>query len=434
MEKFFKLKELNTDIKTELLAGLTTFATMSYIIVVNPKLLAAAGMPFGASMSATIIAAFIGSLIMGLYAKKPFAMAPYMAENAFIAYTVVLALGFNWQSAITAIFISAFIFFIFTLIKLRPWLVNSMPKTVKLSFSAGLGLFLILVGLTETGIIEFTQNSVPIQIGNIANPTVILSVFCFILTVVLMQKKIKGAILTGILTTTIIGLLIGDIALPEKLVSMPPSILPIAGQLDFESVLNIKFLPMFFIIFLLVYVDTMGALIGVSYRANLLDKDGNLPEIEKPMLSDSIATMVSSAMGMSTTGVYLESITGIESGGKSGLTAITVGLLFLSGLFFSPMLSIIPPYAYAPALIIVGMLMVSIIAKIDFEDITEYVPALFSIAVMVFSYNVGIGMASAFILYPTLKLLSGRGKETNIATWILFLFAIGFFILYPYQK
>lgn len=432
MENFFKLKELNTTLKTEILAGITTFATMSYIIVVNPKILAAAGMPFGASMTATILAAFLGCMIMGFYVNKPFAVAPYMGENAFIAYTVVLALGFQWQTALGAIFLSGLIFFFLTLIKLRPWLVNSMSETMKLSFSVGLGFFLILVGLVQTGIVKFSTNPIPLQIGDLHNPKIILAVLCFILTVVLMQRKVKGAILIGIITTTAIGLLLGDVSLPERIISMPPSIAPILGKLDIMGVFNIKFLPMFFIIFLLVYVDTMGTLIGVSYKAGLLDENGNLPKIKKPMLCDSITTMFASAIGTTTSGVYLESITGIASGGKSGITAITVGLLFLSGLFFAPLFSMIPSYAYAPALIIVGMLMVSIVSKINFEEMTEYVPALFTVATMVFTYNIGIGMAAGFILYPLLKLLSGKKQDTNPAMWILFIFSIGFFIVYPY--
>lgn len=433
MEKFFKLKELNTNIKTEILAGITTFITMSYILIVNPKILAAAGMPFEASLAATILASFLGCMLMGLYAKRPFAVAPYIGEVAFVAYTVVLALGFTWQSALGAIFISGFVFFILTLIKIRPWLVNSMSETMKLAFSVGLGLFLILVGGTETGIIKFTQNQIPIQIGNLHSHTILLALFGLVLMVTLMQRKVKGAILIGILTTTVIGLLIGDVSFPERIISMPPSVMPLIGQLDLTSVLNIKFLPIFFIIFLLVYVDTMGSMIGVCYKAGLLDTEGCIPEIEKPMLCDSITTMFAAGIGTITSGVYLESITGIESGGKSGLTAVVTGLLFLLGLFFAPLFGMVPPYAYGPALIIVGMLMVSIVGKLNFNDMTEYVPALFAITTMVFSYNIGVGMAAGFILYPLLKVLTGRIKETNPAMWILGLFSVGFFVVYPYS-
>ena len=433
MEKFFNLKELGTNIKTEVIAGITTFVTMSYILIVNPKVLASAGMPYEASIAATIFAAFLGCMLMGLYAKRPFAVAPYIGEVAFIAYTVVLALGFSWQAALGAIFISGLIFFVLTIFKIRPWLVNSMSETMKLAFSVGLGLFLILVGSLETGIIKFTQNAIPIQIGDFHNHTILLSIFAFVVIVTLMQRQVKGAILIGILSTTIIGLLIGDINLPSNIISAPPSVLPLVGQMDIAGALNIKFLPIFFIIFLLVYVDTMGCMLGVCYKAGLLDEKGCLPEIKKPMLCDSVTTMFAASIGTITSGVYLESVTGIESGGKSGLTAVVTGILFLLGLFFAPLFGIVPPYAYGPALIVVGMLMVSIVSKLNFEDMTEYVPALFAIATMVFSYNIGIGMAAGFILYPMLKVLTGRRNETNLAMWILGLFSVGFFVVYPYS-
>ena len=433
MEKFFNLKELGTNVKTEILAGITTFITMSYILIVNPKMLATAGFPFEASIAATIFAAFLGCMLMGLYAKRPFAVAPYIGEVAFISYTVVLALGFSWQAALGAIFVSGLIFFVLTIFKIRPWLVNSMSETMKLAFTVGLGLFLILVGSLETGIVKFTKNPIPIQIGDFHNHTILLAIFTFVVIVTLMQRKIKGAILIGILSTTIIALILGDISIPEKVISMPPSIMPLIGKLDIAGAFSLKFLPVFFIIFLLVYVDTMGCMLGVCYKAGLLDEKGCLPEIKKPMLCDSVTTMFAAAIGTITSGVYLESVTGIESGGKSGLTAVVTGLCFLLGLFFAPVFGMVPPYAYGPALIIVGMLMVSIVSKINFEDMTEYVPAVFAITTMVFSYNIGIGMAAGFILYPLLKVLTGRKSETNLAMWILALFSVGFFVVYPYS-
>ncbi len=432
MKKFFNFKELNTNIKTEVLAGLTTFATMSYILIVNPKMLASAGFPFEASITATILAAFFGCMLMGLYAKRPFAVAPYVGEVAFIAYTVVIALGESWRTALGAIFVSGFIFFILTAAKIRPWLVNSMSETMKKAFSVGLGLFLIFVGTLETGIIKFTQNSIPIQVGDFHEPTILLAIFGFVLTITLMQRNIKAAILIGIVVNTLIGYLIGDVYIPEKILSAPPSIMPLLGQLDFSGLLNIKFLPTFFTIFLLVYVDTMGCMMGVCYKAGLLDDEGCIPEIKKPMFCDSLSTMFASFMGTITSGIYLESVTGIQSGGKSGLTAVITGLMFLLGLFLTPLFTIIPPYAYGPAILIVGMLMVSIVGQMDFEDVTEYMPALFAIAIMVFSYNIGIGMAAGFVIYPIFKLLTGKKAETNLAMWILALFSLAFFIVYPY--
>lgn len=432
MEKFFKFKELGTDTKTEIIAGLTTFFTMSYIIIVNPKVLGAAGIPYEASITATILAAFVGCMLIGLYANKPFAIAPFVGEAAFASYTVVLTLGFRWQNVFAAMFISGLIFFILTLLKVRPWLANSLPKTMKLAFTSGLGLFIIFIGLRETGIVVFTKNAIPLSVGDFHNPTVLLSLFGLILTAVLMYKKTKGAILIGIVTTTILGFFFADLSLPTSIISMPPSLTPLLFKLDFSGIFTLKFLPIFFIIFLLIYIDTMGCLIGLFYKANLLDKDGNIPDIQKPMLCDSLATMAAAGMGTVTSGVYLESVTGIESGGKSGFTTIITGLLFLLALFFSPVFTMIPPYAYAPAIILVGMLMLSLIGQINFDDMTEYVPALLIIATMSFTNNIGIGMTLGFIVYPTIKVLTGRKSETNIAMWILAVLSIGFFLVYPY--
>jgi len=432
MEKFFKFKELGTDTKTEIIAGLTTFFTMSYIIIVNPKVLGAAGIPYEASITATILAAFIGCMLIGLYANKPFAIAPFVGEAAFASYTVVLTLGFRWQNVFAAMFISGLIFFILTLLKVRPWLANSLPKTMKLAFTSGLGLFIIFIGLRETGIVVFTKNAIPLSVGDFHDPAVLLSLFGLILTAVLMYKKTKGAILIGIVTTTILGFFFADLSLPTSIISMPPSLTPLLFKLDFSGIFTLEFLPIFFIIFLLIYIDTMGCLIGLFYKANLLDKDGNIPDIQKPMLCDSLATMAAASIGTVTSGVYLESVTGIESGGKSGFTTVITGLLFLLALFFSPIFTMIPPYAYAPAIILVGMLMLSLIGQINFDDMTEYVPALLIIGAMSFTNNIGIGMTLGFIVYPTIKVLTGRKSETNIAMWILAVLSVGFFLVYPY--
>lgn len=432
MEKFFKLKELGTDVKTEILGGLTTFFTMAYVFIVVPKVLSVSGIPFSATLAATILVAFFGSVLMGLVANRPFAVAPYIGETAFFSYTVVLALGFTWQAALGAIFVSGLIFFILTLLKVRPWLVNSMPETMKITFTTGLGLFLLLVGLSETGIIKFTTDSIPLSVGDFHSKTVILALLTFTLILVLLARRIKGAILIGILASTAVGIMLGEVQLPSKIMSMPPSLIPTLGQLDIMSVFQLKFLPVFFIVFLLVFLDTTGCLIGLCYKANLLDKEGKLPQIERPMVCDSITTMLSSFLGSITSGAYIESATGIADGGKSGLTAIVAGILFLSGLFFAPLFAMIPAFAYGPAILIVGLMMVSVVANLNFDDVTEYMPAIFAVAVMTFSYNIGIGMAAGFILYPLVKVFSGRYKETNAATWIFAVFSVIFFVLFPH--
>jgi AGZA family xanthine/uracil permease-like MFS transporter len=327
IRKFFKFEELGTNFQTEIIAGVTTFATMSYILIVNPKILAVAGMPFGATLTATILAAFIACMLMGLYAKRPFGLAPYMGENAFIAYTVVLLLGFTWQQALGAIFLSGILFFILTLLSVRPYLVNSIPTSLKLSFTVGLGLFLIFVGLMNTKIIE-TAHGTPVKIGNLQDPQVLLALLGLVVMIVLTVKKVKAPILIGILAITFIGLAIGDITLPSHIICAPPSITPILGKLDILGILNFKAIPLIFILVVLIFVDTMGTLIGVSYRGGFLDKKGNLPEIHKPMYVDAFSTSLAAILGTTTTGVYAESATGIESGGKSGLVAIVVGILF----------------------------------------------------------------------------------------------------------
>lgn len=429
---FFKLKELKSDIKTEFIGGFTTFITMSYVLIINSKILEAAGMPFAASMAATIYATFLGCIFFGLYTNRPFAIAPYVGESAFFAYTVVILLGFSWQIALGSVFLSGLLFFILTVLNIRPWLVNSMPQSLKMAFGTGLGLFLAFLGLLKSGIIEVGNVSVPVHVGNLHDPKVLLAIVGFVFIVILMAKKVKAALFIGIMSITILSFWLGLSDFPTSLISSPPNILPILGKMDLAGALSFKFLPVLFVVFVIVYVDTMGTLIGVSYKAGLLDKKGNLPNIKKPMLVDSIATMSAAVLGTTTTGVYLESATGIQTGAKSGLSTIFVGLLFLGGLFFSSLFTAIPPQAYAPALVIVGLLMLGGISRIDFNDITEYLPACLAIILMVFSYNVGIGMAAGFVLYPIMKLFSGRKKETNLANWILCAVSIIFFVLYPY--
>ncbi len=432
IRNFFEFEKHNTNFKTEIIAGFTTFITMAYIMIVNPKILAECGMDFGASMVATIVIAFLGCMLMGFYAKLPMAVAPYMGENAFITYVVVLSLGVSWQIALGCVFLAGLFFFLLTFFNIRCWLVNSMPKSLKHSFSVGLGLFLTFIGLVQTGIIKAGNASAPLHVGDLNQPQVILAILGFLIIAFLMIRKVKAAILIGIVVITVLSLILGYEKLPENIISMPPSIMPVFGKMDIAGALKFENLPIVFILFIMVYVDTMGTLIGTSYRAGLLDENCNLPEINKPMFCDAITTMAAGAAGTTTSGVYLESATGIEAGGKTGLTAIVVGILFLIGLFFVPVIQIIPPYAYGPALLIVGMLMLSAVKEIDFSDMSEFIPAFCTITLMVFTYNIGIGMAAGFIAYPLLKLLSGKNNENNAAIWILCVLSLVFFILYPY--
>jgi len=431
-ETIFKLKEHGTTVKTEIIAGITTFMTMAYIVIVNPAILEAAGIPRGPSMVATILSAFFGTLLMGLYAKRPFAIAPYMGENAFVAYTVVKVLGYPWQTAIGAIFIGGVLFTIITILRLRSWLANAIPRGLKYSFAVGIGLFLAFIGLNDGGIVRIGMPGAPVRIGDVRSQAVLLAIFGILLIGILIVRKIKGAILIGILGTTFLAFILGVAQAPSQWVSLPPSLSPIFLKLDIVGALSWGFFAVILTVFVMDFVDTMGTLIGVSARAGFLDEDGNLPQIEKPMLADALATVFGALVGTTTTGTYIESAAGIEEGGRTGLTAVITALLFLVCLFFAPLFTSIPAQAYGGALVIVGMLMVSVFTKIDFKDYTELIPAFFVIVLMSFTYNLGIGITAGFVLYPIFKLIAGRGKEIHSGLWILFALSILFYIFYPY--
>jgi len=432
MKKFFHLEELNTNFKQELIAGLTTFITMAYIIVVNPKILEVAGIPFGPSLVATALTAAIGTLLIGVYAKRPFAIAPYMGENAFIAYTVVKILGYSWQTALGAIFISGILFIILTLTKIRVWLANAIPESLKISFAVGIGLFLIFIGLNECGIVQIGVPGAPVKIGNLKDFKTILSIIGFLLITILMMRRINGSILIGIITITLISILAGLIQFPERILSLPPSLEPTFLKLDIAGAFQWGLFPIILTIFVLAFVDTLGTLIGLGYKAELIDKEGNFPEIEKPMLCDAISTTIAPLLGTTTSGIYIESAAGIQAGGKSGLTAIVVAILFLLSIFLVPIIEIIPSFAFGPALIVVGILMISPVGKINFNEISEFVPAMIVVFLMSFSFNIGIGMTAGFVTYPIMKIFDGKIKEVKTGMWILFILSLLFYIFYPY--
>lgn len=429
LEKIFKFNDNKTNLKTELLAGLTTFFTMSYLIILSPKILQTAGLDFNSTLTVTAIIVFIFSLLMGLFANKPYAVAPFLGETAFIAYTVVGSLGFSIKTAFGAIFICGILLLLMSIFNIREYILNQISETIKISFCSGLGLFFMFIALKDMEIVNFTNKSIPIEMGNFSDIHVILGIFCFVLLIILTQKQIKGAILIAIATTTIIGLLIGDISLPEKMISLPNGITSSFLQIDFSNLITKDFLPIFFVIFLLVNIDTSGALIGLSYKTE--DTTQKL-QLKKPMIIDSLSVITAPLLGTTTPGAYFDSMTGIAVGGRTGLTAITVGLLFLIGLIFTPIISIIPPYAYAPALLYIGILIATIIIKLNFEDITEYATAFIIICTMIFTYNIGTGVILGFLIYPLIKLLCGKQKQTNPTMWILFALSILYFIVYPY--
>lgn len=433
LKRLFRLEEAQTTIGREVIGGITTFVTMSYIIVVNPAILKAAGIPAEPSMVATIVTAIFGTLIMGLYANRPFAIAPYMGENAFIAYTVVQVLGYSWQSALAAIFLAGILFLALTIFRMRQWLVDAIPSGLRYSYAVGIGLFLTFVGLNETGIVTVGSAAAPVRTGHLTATAVLVAIFGFLLMAVLMIRRFPAAILIGILVTTFVAFATGITHAPSSFVSIPPSLAPIAFQLDIRSVLHWGFFPVILTVFIMAFVDTMGTLIGLSARAGFLDDQGNLPRIERPMMADALSTTFGALIGTTTSGAFIESATGIEAGGRTGLTAVVTALCFVGTLFFAPFIGAIPAQAYGPALIIVGLLMLAPITRIQFDDFTELIPAFAVVALMSFTYNIGIGMTAGFVLYPFCKLVAQRTKEVKPGLWVLAALSLLFFVFYPYQ-
>jgi AGZA family xanthine/uracil permease-like MFS transporter len=432
LSSYFELNKRRTTIKQEIVAGLTTFITMAYIVIVNPKILEAAGMPFGASMMATILSASFGTLLMGIYAKRPFAIAPYMGENAFVAYTVVQVMGYSWQTALGAIFVSGIIFTLLTALKVRSWLADAIPEPLKISFTVGIGLFLAFIGLNETGIVVLGTPGAPVHVGNLRQPGALLAVLGFVLIGYLMIRKINAAMLIGILSITFLGFVFNLAPLPSRWISLPPDIGPIFLQLDIKGALSWGMFSVVLTVFILAFLDTIGTLIALGYKADLLDRKGNLPEVEKPMMCDAIATTVAALLGTTTTGAYIESATGIAAGGKSGLTAVVTALLFLCALFFAPFLTVVPAFAYGPSLVIVGVLMIAPIARIRFDDLTESIPVFCVITLMSFTYNIGIGMTAGFVIYPLFKIMSGNIRGIKPGLWLLAGLSLLFYVFYPY--
>ncbi len=430
---FFAFAEHGTNFQREVLAGVTTFLTMSYIVVVNPAVLRAAGIPPGPSMVATIVTAIVGSVIMALHANRPFAIAPYMGENAFIAYTVVQGLGYRWQAALAAVFVGGVLFLLLTLFRLRPWLVSALPESLRYSFAVGIGLFLTFVGFNECGIVTLGLPGAPVKPGNLASSSVLLAVLGFLLIATLLIRRMPGAILIGIVATTILGIATGVTPRPHGWISAPPSLAPTFLKLDFASVFTWGFFPVVLTIFVMAFVDTMGTLIGVSARAGFLDEKGELPQIERPMLADALATMFAPLVGTTTAGAYIESATGVEAGGRTGFAALVTAACFALTLFFSPFVSAIPPQAYGPALIVVGLLMLAPVVRFRFDDFTELIPSFAVVALMSFTYNIGIGITAGLVLYPVCKVVAGRGREVRGGLWVLSALSVLFFIFYPYR-
>jgi AGZA family xanthine/uracil permease-like MFS transporter len=433
LQSFFRLRENGTTVSREVIAGLTTFTTMSYIVVVNPAILSAAGIPEGPSFVATVLAAIFGCVLMGLYANRPFAVAPYMGENAFIAFTVCRVLGYKWQTALAAVFIAGVLFFLMTVLRVRQWVVDAIPLSLRYSFAVGIGLFLTFIGLTQAGIVVLGVPGAPVRAGQLTAAPVLVAIAGFMLLAVLIIRKVPGAILVGILLTALIAFLTKTAPPPAHLLSLPPSIKPLLWQLDFRGALTWHAFPIVFTIFIMAFVDTMGTLIGLSARAGFLDEKGNLPQIERPMLVDALASCFSPAIGTTTSGAFVESATGIEAGGSTGLTVLITAACFALTLFFAPFVAAIPAQAYGPALVLVGLFMLEPITRINFSDYTELIPAFAVVVLMSFTFNMALGISAGFILYPLCKLVAGKIGQIKPALWVLTGLSLLFFIFYPYS-
>jgi len=433
VKMFFGFDRHGTGYRQETVAGITTFLTMAYIIIVNPAILSAAGIPRGSSMVATILSAAFGTAFMGLYAGRPFAIAPYMGENAFLAFTVVNVMGYSWQVALGAVFIAGVLFTLLTVFRIRSWLAEALPASLKYSFAVGIGLFLAFIGLNQTELVRIGVPGAPVALGAMSRPSALLALFCFFLVVLLVARRVPGAILLGILATTLLSFLAGVSPAPPRWVSLPPDPRPILLKLDLAGALSVRFFPVVLIVFVMAFVDTVGTLIGLSARADLLDDKGNLPDIEKPMLADALSTVVAPLLGTTTTGVYIESAAGIEEGGRTGFTCLVVAFLFLLSLFFAPLFTAVPPHAYGSVLIVIGIFMIRPVTKIDFEDYTELVPAFLTIVLMSFTFNIGVGMTAGLLSYPLLKTLSGRIREVAPGMWVLAVMSLCFYLFYPYH-
>tara|TARA_R110000868_G_scaffold305223_1_gene566332 strand:- start:458 stop:1750 length:1293 start_codon:yes stop_codon:yes gene_type:complete len=417
LEKLFKLSEHGTNVRTELLAGLTTFLTMAYIIFVNPAMMADAGIDPGAAFVATCLAAAIGSLVMGLWANYPIALAPGMGLNAFFSYTVVGSMGYSWEVALGAVFLSGLMFFLLSIFRIREWIINSIPMALRSAIAAGIGLFLALIALKNAGIVIDHPETL-VAMGDLTQPDALLAAGGFAVIVALAYRKVTGAVMIGILLVTAISLLTG-LSQADGVVSAPPSLTPTFMQLDIKGALEVGMLSIIFAFLFVDLFDTSGTLIGVAQRANLVDKEGKMPRLGRALMADSTATMAGAALGTSTTTSYIESAAGTAAGGRTGLTACVVALLFLLSLFFSPLAGAVPAFATAPALLFVAVLMTGGLVQVDWDDLTEAAPVVITAIMMPLTFSIANGIAAGFIVWTAIKLLSGRWRDLNLSLYIL---------------
>lgn len=417
LERIFKIKYHNSSVKTELIAGLTTFVTMAYIIFVNPAIMADAGLDHGAAFVATCIGAALGCFLMGLYANWPVGLAPGMGLNAFFTYTVVGDMGYTWEVALGAVFLSGVLFVIMSLSRIREWLLDSIPMSLRYAMGAGVGLFLGLIGLKAAGIVVASPATL-LTIGSFTEPQALLGGICFLMIAVLSYRNVFGAILLSILTVTAIGWGIGVVEY-NGLVSAPPSLMPTLMALDISGAFQISMISVILAFLFVNIFDTAGTLMGVAHRAHLIDENGKIENLSRALKADSSSSVVGSLVGCTPVTSYVESASGVAAGGRTGLTAVTVGVLFCLAVFFAPLAGMIPAYATAGALIYVAMLMMSGLAHIEWDDLSDTIPAIMTVIMMPLTYSITNGIAIGFITYGVMKLLTGQHDKISISMYVL---------------
>ncbi|MBX9699735.1 MAG: NCS2 family permease [Acetobacteraceae bacterium] len=427
LNTYFALRERGTDARTEVVAGATTFLTMAYIIIVNPSIMAVAGIDQGAAFVATCLAAAIGSMLMGMWANLPIALAPGMGLNAYFAFAVVQGMGVPWQVALGAVFVSGILFLVVSLLRVREWLVNGIPLSLKLGIAAGIGFFLGLIGMKSMGLVA-AHPATFVTLGKVTTAPVLLGAAGFVLIAGLSARKVPGAIVIGILATAAAGIPLGLTSF-KGVVDLPPSIAPTLFQLDIAGALAIGILGIVFTFFLVDLLDNTGTLIATTHRAGLMNPDGTVPNLGRALQADSGGAIIGSVLGTSTTVSYIESAAGIQAGGRSGLTAVVVGLLFLAALFLAPLATSIPAFATAPALVFVACLMAQALRGIDWEDATDYVPAVITTLAMPFTFSIATGIGLGFITYALLKTVAGRVAEVSGAVWVIAALCVAKFAL-----
>lgn len=428
LDKVFKLSENKTNVKTEILAGITTFLTMAYILVVNPSILSQTGMPITAVFTATALASFIGTLIMSFVANYPFGMAPGMGLNALFTFTICITLKFSWQTALAASFIEGLIFLILNFFKVRQAIIDSVPQTLKYAISIGIGFFIAFIGLQDSGIIVKNEATL-VGLGKVTNPTILLTFLGIVLIAVLYYKNVKGSFIIGMLSVYILGMIFGVAKAPSGIISMPPSVAPVFLNFDFKSAMVIGIVPVIITMLFIDIFDSVGTLIGLAAKAGYLDEKGNVKNADKVLLADSIGSTIGACLGTSTPVAFIESAAGIAEGGRTGLAGLTIAVMFLLSLFFSPILTAIPAFATAPVLIVLGLLMMEPITNVNFADFTEGLPVFLTLILTLLTYSITDGLAFGFMSYVLIKLFTGKYKEIPKPMYVISALFIVMFLI-----